>query len=103
MTDFLMKLFSKALFQRGAELVQSQPAATTKEEGDANRAAVKAGIRAYIEELDGKLELIPFAGPWLAAFADTPEAEAKEDEAAEFVVSLLYYPIKYADALGGAQ
>lgn len=100
MSEFLKKLFSKQMSKYVTELAQGQPMATTQAEKDANHKAVRDGIRAYMEELDDRVELIPFAGPLLDALVDSPAAEKTEDEWADFLAELVYRPLKYADALG---
>ncbi len=87
---FLEKLFSKAASEKIAELIRAQPTATTKEEGDANHAAVVEGDVAFVEHLDDKVALIPYAGPILAVIVDTPAMDQKEREWVEFAVELAY-------------
>lgn len=87
---FLEKLLSKATAEQIARLIQAQPPATTEEEGDANHAAVKAGALAFVEELDDKVILIPYAGPILAALVDSPAVDQKEEEWVDFAVEMAY-------------
>lgn len=100
MMDFLTKLLSKAAFEKATDLITGQAPAATPEEGEANHKAVVDGLYAFVEDLDDKVELIPFAGPILKALVDSPAADAKEYELCEFVVEAAYRALKYADALG---
>lgn len=99
MTEFLTKLLSKQAFEKATELVQGQSKPTSKAEADANHEAVLNGLVAFVEVLDDKVELIPFAGPILKALVDSPAVDDLERKACEFIVESVYRALKYGEAL----
>lgn len=96
---FLEKLLSKATAEQIGKLIQAQPPATTKEEGDANHERVVEGVVTFVESLDDKVALIPYAGPILAMIVDTPAMDQKEREWVEFAVEMAYRAL---DSVGAA-
>lgn len=99
MIDFLTKILSKDAYEKAAELVQGQQPAANEEEATNNHKAVLEGLIAFVEDLDDKVELIPFAGPILKALVDSPAVDDMERKACEFVVETVYRALKYGDAL----
>ncbi|KQR22855.1 hypothetical protein [Deinococcus sp. Leaf326] len=96
---FLSKLLSKAALAKAIELIKQQPTAATPEDGTANHATVAAGVLAFVEALDDKVELIPFAGPILKALVDSPEVDRLEKLLVDYVVEQAYQVLK----LGGTK
>lgn len=95
---FLEKLLSKATVAEAARLILAQPLATTQEEGAANHQKVVEGVYTFVETLDDKVALIPYAGPILAAIVDSPAVDAAERKWVEFVVELGYQSLNAVGA-----
>lgn len=96
---FLEKILSKAALAKAIELIKQQPTAATPEEGESAHAAVAAGVLVFVEALDDKVELIPFAGPILKALVDSPEVDRLEKKLVDYVVEQAYQVLK----LGGTK
>lgn len=103
MPKWLEKLLSKQAFEKATDLIQEQPTPATREEATENHTRVVEGLVAFIEDLDDRVELIPFAGPILKMLVDSPQVDAKERELAAFVVESVYRTLKYSGQTGAAQ